>query len=702
MRWAESRPNPRVQPSPPSNVVQLTPWNGANALGLRPPAEVHAGRARSILSWRGLVVALLIINAGLSIFMPGGRQLGSQEYAAVAPQAASGVGRPTTGDGSALAPWLGFRSARPRIGVGSAASVHTHDHGHAHAATRGPAAGTLGRDQHPRSLPASLAGREDAMEALAVDGTSAQPAVQAMPPPPPPASDGSQPGQRAVGQRAIDQPAIDQHTIDQPAIDQHASGVAAAAGAEHGAPDTAFPYAHGGCTTPDALAARWPDVDWAEGRADGTVGANGWNGQVPVALLPDHPSTEAVASAGAAAAPGAPVATGVAASGPAWRPTLAPPMIELSLPKWDAHTIMAAEERIVKVRRASAVDARDGQQVATLTLGVAAPPGPRAVAPQSKDADAACALHAFAITNDYYTFVCEFLRSALLNGIVPHILGFTPAASDKLFNWGLGKPLLWLRPAVAALVAATGPHTMVLLADAHDTLVLVPGATIIARFRYIQARRARAGQPPMRVLITAERSCFPIPEEDCARFPLPDVAGSPYRNLNSGGWMGEAADVLAVLDAVDAAYPEGLEAANMNDQGAMQYAYLNASSRAALGLQLDYSNQVFQAMHMSENEVRPPHPDRAWHFCNAITGGCPALLHFNGGSKGRQLPIDAGLRTTTITLGEKRDDAVVAWLDGYEVGGVNMTVREFCCAPQWTQGGAGAAFNKARAAWLGC
>jgi hypothetical protein len=251
---------------------------------------------------------------------------------------------------------------------------------------------------------------------------------------------------------------------------------------------------------------------------------------------------------------------------------------------------------------------------------------------------------------------------------------------------------------------------MVLLADAHDTLLLAPGPNIIARFRYMQARRARAGAPPMRVLITAERSCFPIPESDCARFPAPDVppagdAGAgfsaPYRNLNSGAWMGEAADVLAVLDALDAAYPAGLEAARMNDQGALQYAYLNDTQRAELGLVLDYSNQVLQAMHMSDAEVRP-RPGAPWRHCNSATGGCPALLHFNGGSKHLQVPIDAQLRSSAITLGADRREDVVAWLDGYTLGGVDMSVRDFCCADGWTQGGAGAAFNKARAQWLGC
>jgi hypothetical protein len=309
---------------------------------------------------------------------------------------------------------------------------------------------------------------------------------------------------------------------------------------------------------------------------------------------------------------------------------------------------------------------------------------------------AADALHIFVITDTYFTFVCEFLRSALLNGAVPHVVGFTPKQDAALFNWGLGKPLLWLRPAIAALAAATGPSTVVMIADAHDTILTATSTNVIARFRYLQRRR-----PGMRVLITAERSCFPISEEECARFPVPDLC-SPYRNLNSGGWMGEAGDVLAVLDWVDAAYPLGLEAAVMNDQAALQYAYLNETSRSALGLSLDYTNQVFMAVHLSEGEVEPASAQEApWRFCNTVTGGCPALLHYNGGSKPLQPGHDASMRTTQVTVGETRRAEVVSWLDAYEPGGVGMRVRDFCCSAEWTVPRDGQ-FNKVRAPWLEC
>jgi hypothetical protein len=417
------------------------------------------------------------------------------------------------------------------------------------------------------------------------------------------------------------------------------------------------------------------------------------------------------------------------------------------------------------------IDPRVRAAAARLVDESLSPPPPAAAV-----ARAAAALHAFAITNDYYTFTCEFLRSCLLNGIVPHIVGFDEQiavegrSGSHNYNWGLGKPLLWMRPPLASLAAALGPHTLVLLADAHDSLVLAPGATIAARFRYLQGKR-----PGLRVLLSAERSCFPIDERECAGFPGPlereavPCGGGLYPNLNSGSMIGEVADVLAVLADVDAAFPQGLEAANMNDQAAMQYAYLDAERRERLGLGLDHTNQLFQAMHLSLDEVgalqvgasgaalgeaAPP----ALRLCNRHTGGCPAVLHFNGGSKHAQVPIDDALFTSLLTTtelppppppptspptragaatlsgadeadgfvaDEPSREAVAATdaqrmrplreaLDAYVVGGVRMTVRDFCCAAGWTSTGEApregvppsrpgpVAQNHARPRWLQC
>jgi hypothetical protein len=326
------------------------------------------------------------------------------------------------------------------------------------------------------------------------------------------------------------------------------------------------------------------------------------------------------------------------------------------------------------------------------------PAGAYALPPPASSAAAldAAVIHAFMITQDYFTFTCELLQTLLLGGVIPHVVGFGGPGWDSgdgrgltgggvAFRWGLGKPILALRAPVEALVARGGGASLVLVADAHDTLLAVPGSALAAAFRRAQARR-----PGTRVLFAAERSCFPISAEDCARFPDPP-AGLPYRMLNSGAWMGEAADVLDVLDAVELMYPGGIDAPNVNDQAALQYLFLDTFARALLGLALDYENDVFMCMHMAAREAQP-HATTPGRVCNALSGSCPALLHFNGGSKPLQPPIDAALASTAALAAAGADAAAMRRaLAGYALPEVGEEFRDFCCDARWTDAGA---FNK--------
>jgi hypothetical protein len=147
----------------------------------------------------------------------------------------------------------------------------------------------------------------------------------------------------------------------------------------------------------------------------------------------------------------------------------------------------------------------------------------------------------FSLTNEYYTYTCELLRSAVHAGASTRLAGFRDA---RKFNWGLGKPLWWITEALEAEIKARGDDNFVaIIVDAHDALIIFSAAKLVARFLSL-----RAVDSGLRVLVSAERSCFPIAKADCDRFPIAP-GGSPYRNLNSGAWMGGASDVLEVLRA---------------------------------------------------------------------------------------------------------------------------------------------------------
>jgi len=321
-----------------------------------------------------------------------------------------------------------------------------------------------------------------------------------------------------------------------------------------------------------------------------------------------------------------------------------------------------------------------------------------ALAPHVDGPGSLDAIHVFAITNTYYTFCAEFLRSAVLQGYVPHIVGFQPFVDrDSLFNWGNGKPLTWITPAVEALVARGGGHTLVMVADAHDTIMTARAADVACRFR-----AAQVADGDLRILFTAERACFPLQPEECDTFPPTRPPGLPYRFLNSGGWMGEARDVVRFLRAVDAMYPGGLLATNVNDQAAAQYLFLNATLRPSIGVELDYEARIFMAMHMQHEilemvPVQRSPPLDGTALCNTVTATCPAVLHFNGGSKGMQVGID---NDTPAARATAASPDLARWVADYVVADVNMSVRAFVCDPRWTDPGS---FNKFRPNWLpGC
>ena len=113
-----------------------------------------------------------------------------------------------------------------------------------------------------------------------------------------------------------------------------------------------------------------------------------------------------------------------------WLPKFAPPIDNLRMPNWDAERIILLEQyQKGKITLANLKDQPIKQsQLQTLLTEIqnskkssitATTISLTNTSSSSIANTASCALHVFAITNTYYTYVCEFLRSAILNGIVP-------------------------------------------------------------------------------------------------------------------------------------------------------------------------------------------------------------------------------------------------------------------------------------------
>lgn len=413
-------------------------------------------------------------------------------------------------------------------------------------------------------------------------------------------------------------------------------------------------------------------------------------------------------------------------------------------------------------------------------------------------------VHVLVLTNHYYTFVAEFFRGALLNGFLPHLIGFSDAArlametkgissitdeasapavpprdpaaaaaplptegsvvagnstgntttivaapspsapppepspsplplpprrrytpdgypvsrfdsSAPDFQWGNGKPLSWIIGPLTKLKETFGGKSLVVVADAHDSLIALPAKDLACRFRAFQQQN-----PGTRMLFGGERSCFPLSEEQCALFPTPPIAPHdpeakplPYKHVNTGGSISSIDDALAFMHGLEEVYkrtPAGslLDSAE-NDQGATQLAFINETMRRQFGMAIDYEATSFFPMHMQQEapyssemqwQEGVEHPGRGnfTFFCNTLTGHCPVLLHFNGGSKHLQVPIDERLLPTMATRDPALTPAIGEWLGDYELGMFSgLTLRQLVCDDRWTDDNA---FNKIRPNWI--
>ena len=127
----------------------------------------------------------------------------------------------------------------------------------------------------------------------------------------------------------------------------------------------------------------------------------------------------------------------------------------------------------------------------------------------------------------------------------------------------------------------------------------------------------------------------------------------------------------------------------MNDQAALQYLYIDEFARKILGLQLDYKNELFMCMHMAQDDIKV-HPGAPYRRCNKISGACPAILHFNGGSKDLQMPIDATLSSSVAVSNiTSTSEKLRRLLAEYQLPELDMSFRSFCCDKRWVNANIG-------------
>lgn len=177
-------------------------------------------------------------------------------------------------------------------------------------------------------------------------------------------------------------------------------------------------------------------------------------------------------------------------------------------------------------------------------------------------------------------------------------------------NPGGGQKINLLRAALKKLP----PERPVLFVDGYDVVLT----------RHItQALQVweRHGEP---VLFAAEPFCWP--EQDKADAYPPPPEDSPYRFLNSGGFIGRARDLLALMHRP---VQDGDD-----DQAYYTAQFLAAAQKptsASAPMQLDYKCELFQCLNGALDDVQVDEGRGALH--NRRFNTAPCIIHANGPSK---------------------------------------------------------------------
>jgi len=215
---------------------------------------------------------------------------------------------------------------------------------------------------------------------------------------------------------------------------------------------------------------------------------------------------------------------------------------------------------------------------------------------------------------------CRAIESAVRHNVSVVVLGWG-------VKWtGLSQKL----EAAHAYASSLSPKDIILFTDAFDVMYATGLEPLKRNFLGFKAD----------IVFGAECGCWPhimINESLCfsaANGGYP-ASPTPYRYLNSGTWMGysdRASEML--LKVIQEA---GANFTGANDQELMANFYM----AGRFGIKLDFSNKLFQSMHMT---LEPPfsrcfpHEDvkldeETRMFYNSRTGSFPSIFHFNGGGK---------------------------------------------------------------------
>ena len=181
----------------------------------------------------------------------------------------------------------------------------------------------------------------------------------------------------------------------------------------------------------------------------------------------------------------------------------------------------------------------------------------------------------------------------------------------ELHEYGMGRPWPGLcqgKIAEALEFLNTRREQYALFTDGEDSFIASYAPTIIGKFQTVN--------PAGSILISAEKYCYPHPDLSQAYPPSP----TPWKYLNSGGWMGSRKRLIQVLSEMLHSHWFGVR----DDQYCWTQFYIENNDAMAI----DHQCEIFQTLSGMnlEYELRGDIVE------NVITGTFPSVFHANGRS----------------------------------------------------------------------
>ncbi|KAL5013601.1 hypothetical protein ScPMuIL_007871 [Solemya velum] len=243
----------------------------------------------------------------------------------------------------------------------------------------------------------------------------------------------------------------------------------------------------------------------------------------------------------------------------------------------------------------------------------------------------------------------RFMRSAKKYDldVEVHGLGVKWEGGDVATYPGGGQKVLLLRDGLKDYKLRD--DLKIMFVDSYD-LVFTNGAKdILERFERLQAS----------IVFSAEGFCWP---DESLASSFPTVKSNEKRYLNSGGFIGNAKEVVEMLNHLDIAPAD-------DDQLYYTQIYLDSSLRHQWSIKLDTRSEIFQNLNGALGDVTLKFMGTHSYLYNIKTGVTPVVIHGNGPIKAEFNRLanylvdgwtaNSGCQTCkedTITLKEVKED----------------------------------------------